>query len=127
MKDSARKAMWAKHNVSNKDDIVYDYHDGKYKLHGIPIHKGFVSKAEKEKLKLLDSQKSQSHHLGIQTQNKIDWRNMNRELSELEEKMNNLDQKELDGKINAERYMREHDALEKQFTFIRWKKYGHLR
>tara|TARA_B100001123_G_scaffold435702_2_gene564718 strand:- start:45 stop:416 length:372 start_codon:yes stop_codon:yes gene_type:complete len=123
MKDSQRKAMFAK----NKGNIIYDSHDGKYKLNGIPIHKGMKSKKEKEQLKFLDSNKQIAHHVGSHTQNNVDWRNMNRELSDIENKMNTLDQKSLDGKISDNKYLLQHNQLEKQFNSIRWHRYGHLR
>ena len=55
------------------------------------------------------------------------WANMNKELSSLESKMNDLDQQELDGKISSNVYKKRHDELEKRFTNVRWKKYGHWK
>ena len=48
MNDKSRRAMFAK----NKGNIIYDSHDGKYKLNGIPIHKGMKSKKEKDECTL---------------------------------------------------------------------------
>jgi len=111
----------------NKGNIIFDSKIGKNTLNGIPIHKGQTSMKEKEQLKFLESDNRKLHQIAVETQNKIDWRNMNRELSEIEEKMNALDQKELDGKISSKRYLVLHDQLEKQFTFVRWTKFGDLR
>ena len=55
------------------------------------------------------------------------WANMNKELSAIEAKQNDLDQQELDGKISSNVYKKRHDALNDLFTQVRWKKYGHLK
>ncbi len=131
MKDSQRKAMFAK---ANKGKVIYDSSDGKYKINGIPIHKGQKSLEEKEKLIFLEpSSRSNdyhhqvAHHVGTHTANKIDWRNMNRELHELDLKQEKLDDKMIHGSQRVQdRALAESEQLQNHFSNVRWHKYSHL-
>ena len=124
MDRKSQKAMFAK-GVAKGNGVMYD--DGKYKINEIPMRKGQRSLEEKSKLKFLNSTNGNfAHHVGTHTANKIDWRNMNRELSDIEQKMSKLDDKELDGKISSSNYMRQHDMLDNHHRNVRWGKYSHL-